>query len=100
MWGYFSHALLFLSIFTQLQAACCLPHSFWIMLFSPPSFKFISSFAFLAFENEAEKCMESILPTLLQSLVICDLCVYLLTPFGKSQLYLWLSNTTEQLKQL
>lgn len=44
--------------------------------------------------------MGSMLPTLLQGLVICDLCVDLLTPFGKSQLYLWLRKRTEQLKQL
>lgn len=62
--------------------------------------RLISSFAFLTFEKEAEKCMGSMLPTLLQGLVICDLCVDLLTPFGKSQLYLWLRKRTEQLKQL
>lgn len=62
--------------------------------------RLISSFTFLAFENEAEKFMESILSTLLQSLVICYSCAYLLTPFGKSQLYLCLRNRTEGFKQL
>lgn len=46
-----------------------------------------NSLTFLAFENEAEKCMEATLSTLLQRLVVSDSCLYLLTLFDKIKLY-------------
>lgn len=46
-----------------------------------------NSLTFLALENEAEKCMEATLSTLLQRLVVSDSCLYLLTLFDKIKLY-------------
>lgn len=95
----FTQVLLFLS---QFLLSCwhviSLTH-FGLCHFLLKVLRLTSSFTFLTFENESEKCMESILSTLLQSLVICYSWAYLLTPFGKSQLYLCLRNRTEGFKQ-